>query len=184
MAASEKDKPTVGAPFALTFISEEEAEARNDIKKAKQVLEETLRLQRDRPKHLDGQDFDKDAEVAEEQLRAAVKRYEVWAKYLNLYHKGVSPEQRSSSENMTREQVRNFIFLLAIHNRSAYQQFITSFADKVLSCRTSEDVYALVVKQFDECTRNAYLTAKHEGQMDEWAVEAFEDSLGIVNSQK
>jgi hypothetical protein len=180
------DKPTAttGAPSALSYIAEKEAKARVELESAEMILREALSDELDPPADKDGIDFTERVKVARSQRDMAFDRWEGWADKLHKFDKSVAPEKRSASENMTRDEVRNFVFLLAIHNRSAFQQFLTSYSDKVLSCRTSEDVCALISPQLDECTKNAYLTAKHEGQMPEWAVEAFEDSLGIISAQK
>ncbi len=173
----QQESVTTGAPSALSYIAEKEALARKDLESAEMILREALSDQLDHPADKDGIDFDERVKVADSQRDMAYSRWAAWAEKLHKFDKSVAPEKRSASENMTRDEVRNFIFLLAIHERSALQQMMTSYCDKVLSCKLPEDALSLLDKQFIDCKRNAYLTAKQEGQLPEWAVEAFEDAL-------
>ncbi len=169
--------PEPGAASILTYASERETIARKDWETSEEVLKKCLKLQRDRPAHLDGVDFDGDVSIATTQRDSAFSRWKEAADMVYKFDKSVSPEKRDATERMTREEITALLSMFWIYERQGTSAMVHALAPALRLCTSEAEIFALSDLKFWECKRNALETARGAGHLPEWLIKTLE---GVV----
>lgn len=163
---------TTGAPSVLAYASERELAARKDWHTSEEVLKKCLKLQLDRPKKLDGTDFDGDVSIATLQRDAAFARWKEAADMVYKFDKSVDPSKRDASEKMSRDEVTALISMVQIYFRTNVHSLIMSLCSALPSVRTEIELHKLIADKVIECGKTAFDSANREGHIPDWCKEA------------
>jgi hypothetical protein len=166
-----------GAASALKYLETSVKRAQDRLDAAHEALDYAIKCQSDKPDEMDGTDF----EVVVARSRAEVNDAETslirFSKTMLDYDKNVDTSRRDISVSITKADAEKFFFAFAICMRGSVEQIATRQAQDAMECKSSEDMFRIVVPLLRECFFSALKSATAEAQLPPWAAAAIEGAL-------